>query len=56
MNSRGNALVQGNRANATIGRALHLLIRNVGCGLPQEVDRSTLGNPCYYSHCFALYE
>ena len=32
MNSQGNALGQGNRANATIGRALQLLIRNVGGG------------------------
>ena len=43
MNSRGNALGQGNRANATIGRAVQLIIRNVGGGRPQEVDRATLG-------------
>ena len=40
MNSGGNALGQGNRANATIGRALQLLIRNVGGGIPGEIDRS----------------
>ncbi|MBD3645860.1 MAG: thioredoxin family protein, partial [Pseudomonadales bacterium] len=34
MNSRGNVLGQGNRANATIGRALQLVIRNVGGGKP----------------------
>jgi hypothetical protein len=34
MNSQGNALGQGNRANATIGRALQLVIRNVGGGVP----------------------
>jgi hypothetical protein len=53
MNSRGNALGQGNRANATIGRALQLVIRNVGGGRPQEVDRATLGNPGKYTYCFA---
>jgi hypothetical protein len=53
MNARGNALGQGNRANATIGRALQLVIRNIGGGRPQEVDRATLGNPGKYSYCFA---
>ena len=51
MNSQGNALGQGNRANAMIGRALQLLIRNVGGGKPQEIDRSVLGNPGKYTFC-----
>ena len=53
MNGGGNALGQGNRANATIGRALQLVIRNVGGGKPGGVDRATLGNPGKYSFCFA---
>jgi hypothetical protein len=53
MNSGGNALGQGNRANATIGRALQLIIRNVGGGRPGEIDRATLGNPGKYTFCFA---
>ncbi|MDA0663953.1 MAG: thioredoxin family protein [Proteobacteria bacterium] len=53
MNSQGNALGQGNRANATIGRALQLIIRNVGGGRPQEIDRSVFGNPGKYTFCFA---
>ena len=53
MNARGNALGQGNRANAAIGRALQLVIRNIGEGRPQEVDRATLGNPGKLSYCFA---
>ena len=53
MNSRGNALGQGNRANATIGRALQLVIRNVGGGKPGGVDRSVFGNPGKYTYCFA---
>ncbi len=53
MNSGVNALGQGNRANATIGRALQLVIRNVGGGRPGEVDRSALGTPGKYTFCFA---
>ena len=53
MNSGGNALGQGNRANATIGRALQLVIRNVGGGRPGEVDRAAQGNPGKYTFCFA---
>ena len=53
MNSGVNVLGQGNRANATIGRALQLVIRNVGGGKPGGVDRATLGNPGKYTFCFA---
>ncbi|GAA5144800.1 hypothetical protein GCM10023321_01750 [Pseudonocardia eucalypti] len=53
MNSGGNALGQGNRANLTIGRALQLVIRNVGGGRPGEVDRAALGNPGKVGFCFA---
>ena len=53
MNSGGNALGQGNRANLTIGRAVQLVIRNVGGGRPGEIDRATHGNPGKISFCFA---
>ena len=53
MNWGINALGQGNRANATIGRALQLIIRNVGGGIPGELDRATLGGPGKYTFCFA---
>jgi hypothetical protein len=53
MNSGVNALGQGNRANATIGRALQLIVRNVGGGRPGEIDRATLGGPAKYTFCFA---
>lgn len=53
MNSGVNALGQGNRANATIGRVLQLIVRNVGGGLPGAIDRATLGNPGKYTFCFA---
>lgn len=53
MNSGVNVLGQGNRANLTIGRALQLVVRNVGGGRPGEVDRATHGNPGKLSFCFA---
>ncbi|MGH0033522.1 MAG: thioredoxin family protein [Myxococcota bacterium] len=53
MNSGKNVFGQGNRANATIGRALQLVVRNVGGGRPGEVDRATHGNPGKLSFCFA---
>jgi hypothetical protein len=53
MNSGINALGPGNRANATIGRALNLVVRNVGGSLPGGVDRATMGNPGKLTFCFA---
>ena len=53
MNAGVNALGQGNRANSTIGRALQLVVRNVGGGRPGEVDRAAHGNPGKLSFCFA---
>ncbi|MDG2422290.1 MAG: thioredoxin family protein [Gammaproteobacteria bacterium] len=53
LNNGVNALGQGNRANATVGRALQLLIRNVGGGLPGGIDRAVMGNPGKYTYCFA---
>ena len=56
MNMRMNALGQGNRANSTIGRALQLVIRNIGGGRPGEVDRAVLGGPHKLSFCFPEFE
>jgi hypothetical protein len=53
MNWKGNVLGQGNRANASIGRALQLAVRNVGGGKPQETDMSTFGHPGKLGFCFA---
>jgi hypothetical protein len=53
MNSGVNAFGQGNRANTSIGRALQLVIRNVGGGRPGGVDRATFGQPGKLSACFA---
>ena len=43
----------GFRANASIGRAVRLLIRNVGGLIPGEMDKATLASPERYSFCFA---
>ena len=55
MNTDKNSLGQGNRANSTIGRALQLVIRNVGGGKPGigGIDRSALGSPSKVGWCFA---
>ena len=56
MNMKLGALGQGNRANATIGRALRLAIRNIGGAQPGGTERSTLGNPMKFTMCFAEWE
>ena len=53
MNARHNALGQGNRANATIGRALRLVAMNVLDSKPGESDASSFGHPGKYTLCFA---
>lgn len=59
MNSRNNVLGQGNRANLTIGRALQLVIRNLGGGRPPQgegqagVDMALMGSPGKLGFCFA---
>lgn len=40
-------------ANATIGRAVRLVLRNVGGGIPGSGDRATHGHPGKYSYCIA---
>jgi len=53
MNAQGNALGPGNRANATIGRALSLALRNIGGAKPGELDMATLGQSAKYTCCIA---
>ena len=43
----------GFRANAVIGRALRLIVRNVAGLTPGEMDKATLSSPGRYSFCFA---
>ena len=52
-NAGGNVFGPGWRANATVGRALRLVLLN-GCGArPGTLDRATLGHPGKYSYCIA---
>src|SRR5688500_8804302 len=53
MNAGGNAFGPGNRANATIGRAVNLTLRNAAGARPGEIDMATLGQPGKYTFCFA---
>ncbi len=53
MNAGSNALGQGNRANATIGRALRLVMMNVGGGYPGTTDMSVQGSPAKAGFCYA---
>jgi len=53
INGQDNVLGQGFRANATIGRALRLVMMNAINTRPGKLDRSTMGNPGKYTLCFA---
>ncbi len=53
MNAGVNLFGPGNRANATIGRAVRLIIMNVFSMVPGVADKSTQGNPGKFSFCIA---
>jgi hypothetical protein len=53
INSGDNLFGPGWRANATIGRAVRLVMRNVIGTLPGELDRSSLGHAGKYTYCIA---
>jgi hypothetical protein len=53
MNATHNVLANGARANATIGRALRLVVLNALGGVPGRLDRSTLGHPGKFTFCIA---
>lgn len=55
-NSKLGALGTGNRPNAAIGRAVRLVLRNIGGSKPGGTERSTLGSPSKYTLCFAEWE
>ncbi|HEX2172836.1 MAG TPA: thioredoxin, partial [Dehalococcoidia bacterium] len=56
MNTGHNLLGQGTRANATIGRAVRLVLYNCCANIPGVFDRSTLGHPGKYTYCVAEQE
>jgi hypothetical protein len=45
------ALGPGHTANATIGRAVRLILLNVGGAYPGEGDRATHGTPAKFAYC-----
>ena len=53
LNSAFGVFGPGYRANATIGRALRLLMINVGGARPGEISMSTFGHPGRYTYCIA---
>ena len=53
MNAGAGLFGPGNRANATMGRAIRLVLLNVGGGIPGDLDKSTLGHPGKYTFCIA---
>lgn len=44
-----NVFSNAARANSTIGRALQLILRNIGGAAPGRIDMSTMGNPGRFS-------
>ena len=53
MNAGAGAFGPSSMANAVIGRAMRLILWNIGGGLPGSADRSTQGAPSKYSFCIA---
>ena len=53
VNGKFNCLGEGVWANSTIGRALRLILRNISCAWPGDMDRATQGQPGKYSFCCA---
>jgi hypothetical protein len=53
VNAGTNCLGPGNRANASIGRALQLCLRNIGGARSDTGDMATMGQPGKYTLCFA---
>lgn len=52
VNCAGGCFGPGFRANATIGRAVRLVIRNVEQSVPGGMDRATFSSAWRYSFCF----
>lgn len=52
-NSGDGVFGGGSRANAAVGRAIRLIMWNLGGAYPGEMDRATLGHPGKYTYCIA---
>jgi len=53
VNAGANALGPGAQSNATIGRAVQLILKNIGGAAPGITDKATLGQPGKYTFCCA---
>ena len=53
VNSGSNVFGPGWRSNATIGRAIRLILMNIGGSIPGLLDKSTFGHPGKYTYCIA---
>jgi hypothetical protein len=53
VNGSYNVMGQGTKANAAIGRAIRLILMNIGGAAPGVLDRSTMGSPAKFAFCFA---
>jgi hypothetical protein len=53
VSSGGGAMGPGPRANVTLGRAIRLVMINVGGGIPGIGDMATLGSPAKIALCIA---
>lgn len=53
MNATGDVFGPGHRANATIGRALRLVMINLGGAVSQELDRAVMGHPGKFTYAIA---
>ncbi len=53
VNSGAGCLGPGTWANAALGRALRLILLNIGGALPGEMDKATQGQPAKFAFCCA---
>ena len=53
INAGHNAFGPGRQSNATIGRAIRLILMNIGGAIPGSGDMATFGSPAKFSYCVA---
>jgi len=53
INAGAGVFGPGHRANATIGRALRLIVRNLGGAAAGGITMSTMAHPGYFTYCIA---
>ena len=56
LNFAHGAFGPGFRPNATAGRAMRLVLMNIGGGIPGQGDQATHGSPAKFSYCVAEHE